>query len=725
VRDSGEHVSKTIPIFNFLLDADDSNPVSNLEPARSIPIVRKEQTVAALTELFEGLTNTETVIAVVEDAQWIDPTSAEFLRTMIEHISDRRVLLVITTRGKIPSEWTQQPHVTHVELQGLTEGATGQLVDVIAGVHKPDLYIREAIVERSGGNPLFAQELARSVCVEERNAGLETIIPESLRELLSARLGKAGFERDIACVAAVIGSEFSTDMLMRVAECDEATIEIALDSLIDSGVVIATPKRKRAYAFQHALIQEAAYDGLLLDRRIDLHGRVADLLQAETQIVAGGWAEIAWHLTRANRHREAATFWTRAAKDAFGRASNKEMIDHAENALAALAKSPRDTQTDTSEMRLQVLLGAGHRALQGFASSPAQEAFERAIELGKTCNDKALALDAIRGLFTCYYARGELTLARELATQARTLATPDSNPGVKAVADFLEGAVEFWCGNFALAGVQFERALEHESEQTEADMLLSEQIDLRAAILGHLGWTQWMSGNPALAMKTCEDALKTAREIPQPFMAAMTLFWVCATNICMGNAAAASKIVEQFARLSNQNEFSYLSAGVIVLQGQTLVMKNKLKEGLETMSLGLKAMRECQGGIAQPWVLSMVASAQARAGDVVGAGDTATMALKRTELHGENHWRAELLRVSGEVALSQRDLARAENLFQEALTTAKAQGARALELRVMMSFSRLQNIAAQQKAESTDVAGQRGVPDKDGGDAGSTTRRPT
>jgi len=719
VRDSGENVSKTIPIFNFLLDADDS------DSARSIPIVRKEQTAAALTELFEGLTNTETVLAVVEDAQWIDPTSADFLSTMISHISNRRVLLVITTRGKVPSDWTQQPHVTHVELPALTNGATGQLVDVIAGSHKPDLYIREAIVDRSGGNPLFAQELARSVCVEERDAGLETLIPESLRELLSARLGEAGFERDIASVAAVIGREFSTDLLMRVAECDESTIDIALGSLIDSGVVVALPKRKRMFAFHHALIQEAAYDGLLLDRRSELHGRVADLMLAETQLGAGGWAEIAWHLTRADRHREAATFWTRAAKDAFGRASNKEMIDHAENALAALAKSPRDARTDITEMRLQVLLGAGHRALQGFASTAAERAFERGIELSKTCNDTALTLDAIRGLFTCYYARGELVLARELATRARELATSDSSASVIAVADFLEGAVEFWRGNFNEAQAHFERALEHESGEGDSAMMLSEQIDLRAAILGHLGWTQWMTGNPALAMMTCEDALKTAREIPQPFMAAMTLFWVCATNICMGNANAAGKIVEQFARLSNQNEFSYLSAVVIVLQGQTLVMKNKLKEGLETMSLGLKAMRECQGGIGQPWVLSMVASAQARAGDVLGARETATMALKRTDLHGENHWRAELLRVSGEVALTRRELERAESLFREALTTAKTQGARALELRVMMSFSRLQNVAAEQSQPPVDLPGQRGVPGADSGEADSTTRRPS
>ncbi len=714
VRDSGENVSKAIPIFNFLLDTDDT------DASRSIPILRKEETVAALSGLFEELTNTETVLAIVEDAQWIDPTSAEFLQTMIARIKDRRVLLIVTTRGEVPASWVSHPHVAHVELASLTAGATGQLVDVIAGTHKPDLFAREAIVDRSGGNPLFAQELARSLCVEDRNAGLETRIPESLRELLSAKLGKAGFERDIASVAAVIGREFTTDMLMRLAQCDQTTTDLAIDSLIETGVIKPVRRRESMYAFRHALIQEAAYDGLLLERRSELHGSLADVLVAEPQIGAGGWAEIAWHLTRAGRHWESAKFWSRAAKDAFGRASNKEMIDHAENALAAIALSPRNSKTDKIEMRLHILLGAGHRALQGFASTAAQAAFERAIELGERVDSDALNLDAIRGLFTCYYARGELKQARELAGRARALATDNSCNHVKAVADFLDGAVEFWSGNFSTAREHFESALDHEEDGSDSGMMLSEQIDLRAAVLGHLGWTQWMTGNPALAMMTCESALKAARETPQPFMAAMTLFWVCATNICMGNANAVSKIVDQFARLSTQNEFSYLSAVVIVLKGQTLVMKNKLKEGLETMSMGLKAMRECQGGIGQPWVLSMVASAQARAGDVKGAGQTATIALKRTELHGEAHWRAELLRVQGEVALSARDTETATRLFREALSTAKEQGARALELRVMLSFSRLQNLAPEHRPLDDESGGSE-APNR----SSSRTRRPT
>lgn len=715
VRDSGENVSKAIPIFNFLLDADDTDSI------RSIPILRKEETVAALSGLFEELTNTETVLAIVEDAQWIDPTSAEFLQGMISRIKDRRVLLIVTTRDEVPEPWIAHPHVSHVELSTLTAGATGQLVDVIAGTNKPDLFVREAIVDRSGGNPLFAQELARSLCLEERDAGLETNIPESLRELLSARLGKAGFERDIASVAAVIGREFSSDMLMQLAQCDQTTLDLAIDSLIDTGVLMPARRRDSVFLFQHALIQEAAYDGLLLDRRRELHSILADMLIAEPQIGAGGWAEIAWHLTRAGRPLESARFWARAAKDAFGRASNKEMIDHAENALAALALSPRNSKTEQREMRLHILLGAGHRALQGFASTAAQHAFERAIALGENVDDDALTLDAIRGLFTCYYARGELRLARKLAVKARAIATPAAGGHVKAVADFLDGAVEFWSGNFSVAQKHFESALENDEDSSESGMMLSEQIDLRAAVLGHLGWTQWMTGNPALAMLSCESALKAARETPQPFMAAMTLFWVCATNICMGNANAVSKIVDQFSRLSTQNEFAYLSAVVIVLKGQTLVMKNELKEGLETMSLGLKAMRDCQGGIGQPWVLSMVASAQARAGDVKGAGQTATIALKRTELHGEAHWRAELLRVQGEVALSARDIETATQLFREALALAKSQGARALELRVMLSFSRLQNLGPEHRTDeesSSDGGPHQHTPT-------SRTRRPT
>lgn len=686
IRDSDDSVSETFPIFNFLLDGDDRNGTTP-----GIPVQRNERTVAALEKLFERLTQTESVFVLIEDAQWMDPTSIEFVQSMLTRIKDRRAMVVINTRDSVCEQWHSLEHVHAVELETLSSGAAGQLVDTIAGNSKPDIFMREAIVERAGGNPLFIRELTRSLCLDE-DANNSLTIPETLRELLSARLGRAGIERDIASVAAVIGRKFDAVRLARIAGCDDATVAMAVDALTDAGVIRPVSGNANSFVFTHSLIQDAAYDGLLLKRRRELHGSLADLLCSEPQTGAGSWVEIAWHYTRAERFSEAARYWSRAARDAFARASNREVIEHSENALSAIASARRDISTDRFEMRLQVLVGAANRALKGFASSEAEQAFARAVELGRKIDDPALKLDAIRGLFTCFYARGELNRAAEIAVEAREICNQSDNERFGAIAEFLDGALAFWRGEFKSARVSFEKALAVLDAAEDTTMLLSEQIDLKGAVLGHLGWTQWMMGEPAIATGTCEQALRITAATPQPFLAAMTLFWVCATNICMGNARVASQLLSQFSRVSKQHEYSYLSAVVMVLDGQTRVMQNQLVEGLVAMNEGLAAMRACNGGIGQPWVLSMVASAQARAGDLKSADLTAKLALKRCEKNGENHWRSEILRIRGEVALNQNRTKDAREWLTQSMQLAQEQGAKALELRARLSLSRLSSV---------------------------------
>jgi predicted ATPase len=256
------------------------------------PQQRRQKTLEALTAQLEALTRQSPVLQIFEDAHWADPTSLEVFGRAVDRVRTLRVLLIVTFRPEFEPPWIGQPHVTALTINRLTEREVGAIIDRIVGNKQLPASIRQDIIERTDGIPLFVEEMTKAVLEAEGEGAAEravaavpspaVAVPASLHASLMARLDRLGPAKGVAQIGAAIGREFSHVLLAAVVRKPEAELASALDRLIAAGLLFRQGVPPNAmYLFKHALVQDAAYGTLLRTSRQQLHGRIANTLEKE------------------------------------------------------------------------------------------------------------------------------------------------------------------------------------------------------------------------------------------------------------------------------------------------------------------------------------------------------------------------------------------------------------------------------------------------------------
>ena len=275
---------------------------------------RKERVLRFLGDQLLGLALRNPVLLVLEDAHWIDPATREFIDHLLPRIADAPILMLITHRPEFQSEWTRHPHVTALTLSRLSRGQGIEVVRAAGGAAlSEDLVAR--IGQRAGGVPLFIEELTKSV-LDSGDALGDSEIPETLQASLLARLDRLGPDaKELAQIAAVIGREFGAALLRAVTGKPAEALAVELGRLVASEIVLSAGSAPDGYMFRHALIQDAAYQSLLLSRRRQYHGAIAEALETGFPEVAESQPElIAQHYTAAEMPERAIPFWLRAGE---------------------------------------------------------------------------------------------------------------------------------------------------------------------------------------------------------------------------------------------------------------------------------------------------------------------------------------------------------------------------------------------------------------------------
>jgi class 3 adenylate cyclase len=245
--------------------------------------IGKSRLTAALMERLaaaqpETLSRTNPVLMIFEDVHWIDPTSLEALSRTVDRIRTISVLLIVTYRPEFEPPWVGRPYVTALSLNRLGEREIAALIDRVIGNQPLPASIRQDIIERTDGIPLFVEEMTKAVLeaagegATERAVGAipssSIPVPASLHASLMARLDRLGHAKEVAQVGAVIGREFSHALLAAVARKSEVILQSALDRLIGAGLLFRQGMPPYAtYLFKHALVQDAAYGTLLREPR--------------------------------------------------------------------------------------------------------------------------------------------------------------------------------------------------------------------------------------------------------------------------------------------------------------------------------------------------------------------------------------------------------------------------------------------------------------------------
>jgi predicted ATPase len=245
--------------------------------AKLAPEELRRRQLAALTAWVLAGARTQPIVMAFEDLHWAGPTSLDLLQGLAERGAQAPLLILATARPEFRPPWSLRSHHSVVSLSPLDRAAVAQMVGELAARHALSKEAVEGVSERTGGVPLFVEEVT-PLLLERGHAGALQAIPPTLQQSLAARLDRLGEAREVAQVGAVLGRNFTYALLRSVGGVVDPVLQSALDRLAAADLLIAEGAGTQAtYRFKHALIQDAAYDSLLKSRRQALHRRAAEI----------------------------------------------------------------------------------------------------------------------------------------------------------------------------------------------------------------------------------------------------------------------------------------------------------------------------------------------------------------------------------------------------------------------------------------------------------------
>jgi class 3 adenylate cyclase len=293
--------------------------------AKLAPEELRRRQLAAMTAWVLASARIQAVVLAFEDLQWADPTSLDLMRALAERGVQAPLLIIATARPEFRPSWSVRSHHSAISLSPLDRAQIAKMVRELSSRHALPKDIVEGVSERTGGVPLFVEEVTR-LLLERGEQGGAQAIPPTLQQSLAARLDRLGSAREIAQIGAVLGRSFSYALLQSVAGLDEGALRSSLERLAEADILFVEGDGAQAtYRFKHALIQDAAYDSLLKTRRQALHAQAAEILRESASPEPEA---IAHHFTQAGLDDLAIEWWGKAGDQALRRSAFQEAISH-------------------------------------------------------------------------------------------------------------------------------------------------------------------------------------------------------------------------------------------------------------------------------------------------------------------------------------------------------------------------------------------------------------
>jgi class 3 adenylate cyclase/tetratricopeptide (TPR) repeat protein len=484
--DPAEHAPLIAPLVDIPLPPDRA---ANLPPEE----LRRRQ-LAALIAWFMAGAGTQPAALAFEDLHWLDPTSLDLMQALAERGRMAPLFIIATARPEFRPPWSLRSRHSVISLSPLGRADVAQMVGELAARQALSKEVVDGVSERTGGVPLYVEEVAR-LLLERGEAGGLQAIPPTLQQSLAARLDRLGEAREVAQIGSVLGRDFTYALLSAVGGVDDSALQAALDRLGEVDLLIAEGAGREAnYRFKHALIQDAAYDSLLRSRRQALHRRAAEILRDNAERAAAEPEVVAHHFTQAGLDDLAIEWWGKAGDQALRRSAFKEAIAHLGKAIA-LVDEQAGAKAEHQRSDIRVAYGRALFAARGPGAHETTEAFARARESAVGDNEARHRLAADYGLWVGSYLRGELSGMRADAETflGDVAATPDSSEA--SVAHRLLGTTHWFAGEYVGAREHLERALALFQPGRDDDLAVRFAQDAGIAAMLYLALTLWALGD--------------------------------------------------------------------------------------------------------------------------------------------------------------------------------------------------------------------------------------
>ena len=357
--------------------------------------------------------------------------------------------------------WAEQPHVTSLTVNRLHRAQVSSMVQSLTKGRLLPRTTIDQILAKTDGVPLFVEEITKAVLenavggLNEGGSGTQStlLVPDTLHDSLMARLDQLAPAKAVAQIAAVIGRDFSFELLKATSAFSERDVQSAIDRLLSSGLVFQSSHvGGQRFSFKHALLRDEAYASILHDQRRKLHGTIAEVLCREFPEIAATAAEIvAQHYAEAGKAKLAIDYWIEAARQASARSAFVEASTHLQMALSRLVDLPAEVERDNLELQLQRSLGNAFAAAKGFAAAETVEAYKRALELCNSAQSSEQRFAALNGIIAFHITRGDFEQSRRLAEDLLILADQQEDPMPKLMGHRALGQALFLIGELVPA----------------------------------------------------------------------------------------------------------------------------------------------------------------------------------------------------------------------------------------------------------------------------------
>jgi class 3 adenylate cyclase/tetratricopeptide (TPR) repeat protein len=467
---SGQDVKTSMSLFAEFL----SIPSEQFPPLVVSPIAKRQRIIDGITQVLLQRTIDRPVLFVIEDLHWADASTLEWLNSFIEQISAQAILTLCTTRPSFRPSWPVRSGVTHISLQRLSVENIGDICHYQTKGKVLPKEILKQITAKTEGVPLFVEELTKMIlesdllvekaeCFEVVGSISSMTIPSTLQDSLLARLDRLSNVKEVVQIGAVLGREFSFQMLSAVIPQKEETLELSLSQLLEAEIFYRRGFDKESvYQFKHALIQDAAYESLLKSRRHQLHLQVAAVLEQQFPETVQTQPELlAHHYTEAGHPLQAIPIWLRAGQLASQKNATAEAIAHLEKGLDLLPHIKKKTDRDNLELDFRLTLGGTFVASLGFPHPKVKETFNRARDIAQTTEVSPKLALILFNLLSYYFNIEDYRAQIELSDHMLKLADdPENGYWFKLFATHLGAAAKIIKGEFEQANRDFEDVLE-------------------------------------------------------------------------------------------------------------------------------------------------------------------------------------------------------------------------------------------------------------------------
>ncbi len=647
---------------------------------------------------------------IFEDAHWTDPTTLELFGRVVDKILTLRVLLIVTFRPEFEPPWVGRPHVTYLTINRLAEREVAAIIDGFIGNKLLPANIRQDIIERTDGIPLFVEEMTRAVLeAKDEEAAERTVaavplssvaVPPSLHASLMARLDRLGAAKEVTQIGAAIGREFTHALLAAVVRKPEQEVEAVLDRIVRAGLLLRQGVPPHAsYLFKHALIQDAAYSTLLREPKRALHTRVAETLERDFPEIAENQPEIlAHHFTEAGLIEKAASLWGKAGQRSAARSALVEAAAQFTRALDQIATLPATPAIRREQIKLQVALITPLMYTKGYSAPETKEAaerarvmIERAERLGEPPEDPLLLFSVLYGFWYANLVALDGDVACDLASQFLALAEKQRATIPLMVGHRLVGSSSHYTGDMLGGRAHYDQALALYDPAKHRSLAARFGQDIQVMVLSLRSAVLWLLGYPDTALADVNHALRAAREIGHApslmYALAMTLF----TQILLGNYAAANGQADELVALAEEKSAPFWKAFGGIFQGEVLAQTGEASDAVRWITSGIAAYRSTGATLGITAYLLDLITAYAdlyQFDEAWRCIDEASVAVEKAK---ERWFEAEINRIAGQVALMgpENDGMKAETYFERSLAVARQQQAKSWELRASMSLARL------------------------------------